>query len=250
LHTSWINDDQSYDDAIVRFVEQTLDGRRSRRFLASFLPFQQRIALAGIVNSLAQLVLKLASPGVADFYQGSELWDLSLADPDNRRPVDFDARRRLLGDLAPLLDGSATAAERSAAVAAMLTNWQDGRIKLYLTACGLRLRRGSPELFLRGEYVPLEAAGDRKEHVIGFARRHAGERLVVIVPRLATALTRPDHPFPLGESSWRSAQLLLPKELRSEPYTNLFTGEQVSGADRGEIPLADIFRTCPVAALV
>jgi (1->4)-alpha-D-glucan 1-alpha-D-glucosylmutase len=145
IHTSWLTTNQPYEDALTGFVERILGPSGGPRFLPVFLPFQQRIAAAAVVNSLAQVVLKLGSPGVPDFYQGTELWDLSLVDPDNRRPVDFDVRQRLL--------------ERNETTpsdpAELLSSWGDGSIKLFVTAAGLRLRRDLPEVFVGGEYLPL-----------------------------------------------------------------------------------------------
>jgi (1->4)-alpha-D-glucan 1-alpha-D-glucosylmutase len=248
LHTSWISDNKAYDDALVAFVEQTLCGRRSERFLSSFLPFQERLARAGVVNSLAQLALKICSPGVPDFYQGTELWDLTLVDPDNRRPVDYALRQRLLEAMEPLLAPGCRADDRRSAVAEMLKHWPDGRIKMWITARALGLRKHRPELFLAGEYRPLEAAGERRAHVVSFARRGAGDALIVVAPRLAAKMTRPDHPMPLGDASWGQATLPLPEDLRLPGgYENVLTGERVVAEDG--LRIADALRTLPVALL-
>lgn len=130
-----------YDDAVSKFMERTLTGRNSRVFLPLFLPFQERIASIGMVNSLSQLILKIGSPGVPDFYQGSELWDLNLVDPDSRRPVDFGLREQYLESIQPLLDQRGEAAAQIQAIQNMLNFWQDGRIKLFSTAAALRTRR-------------------------------------------------------------------------------------------------------------
>src|SRR5204862_2632569 len=140
------SDNRAYDEALVTFVERSLGGSTAGDFLASFRPLQARVARAGMVNSLAQLVLKIASPGVPDFYQGSELSDLNLVDPDNRRPVDFDRRRVLLDRVDALL--AQPASTRAAGLAALLAQWQDGAVKLLVTAAGLRLRAAAPALFL------------------------------------------------------------------------------------------------------
>src|SRR5262249_2343981 len=165
-HTSWFNQGGAYEDAVARFVETVLRGSAARRFLKSFVPFVRRLSLGGMVNSLAQLVLKVASPGVPDFYQGTEFWQLDLADPDNRRPIDFRARESALGVLSRGIEGvegqiDAGAAERGcdpemeAFVGDLLRNWPDARIKMLVTACALRLRRRDPMLFIEGGYEPL-----------------------------------------------------------------------------------------------
>ncbi|MGE0594085.1 MAG: malto-oligosyltrehalose synthase [Vicinamibacterales bacterium] len=188
LHTSWITPNAEYEAATARFVERTLTGRTAPAFLAHVAPFAARVARAGMVNALSQLVLKLAAPGVPDFYQGTELWDLSLVDPDNRRPVDFDRRRQYLDEMAPWLDGDDAGDGLAAQVAAWLASWPDGRIKLYVTARGLRVRRRWPDLFRVGTYEALTSDGDAAEHVVAFARRHEGRVLLAVVPRLGTAL--------------------------------------------------------------
>jgi (1->4)-alpha-D-glucan 1-alpha-D-glucosylmutase len=248
LHTSWISDNKAYDDALVAFVEKSLRGRRSERFLSSFLPFQERVARAGMVNSLAQLALKICSPGVPDFYQGTELWDLTLVDPDNRRPVDFSHRRRLLEAMEPLLAPGCPPNDRRAGAAEMIEHWPDGRIKMWITARALDLRNRRAALFLAGEYRPLEAVGERGAHVVSFARRNAGETLIVVVPRLAAKMTRSDHPLPLGEASWGLTALSLPADLRPPGgYEDVLTGVRFVPDDG--LRIADLLRTLPVALL-
>jgi (1->4)-alpha-D-glucan 1-alpha-D-glucosylmutase len=205
IHTSWVNPNEPYDMAVAEYVKRTL---LDKRFQAAFLPFVRRVASYGMVNSLAQVVLKIGAPGVADFYQGAELWDLNLVDPDNRRPVDFLTRRQMLLELAPLLEGSG---DRRARVAALLEGWQDGQIKLYVTASALRLRRAMPALFLEGEYVPLAVEGAKQEHVVAFARRHATRMVVVIAPRLIVSLTAPTARLPVGTAIWQDTVVRAPE---------------------------------------
>jgi (1->4)-alpha-D-glucan 1-alpha-D-glucosylmutase len=253
VHTSWINPNEAYDTAVAKFVQRALSGPRAGKFLGSFVPFQQRVARAGMVNSLAQVVLKLTSPGVPDTYQGTELWDLSLVDPDNRRPVDYDLRRKMLDELEPLL----TAAEgRSAEVTALLEHWHDGRIKLFVTAAGLRLRRRLPDLFLHGDYLHPEVEGARADRVVALARLHSDAQVLAVVPRFTTQLLPPTQFLPVGPEVWQETQLLLPAELSwgaVQTYRNVLTGEQVQPViqqDRAGILVADALRTCPVALLV
>jgi (1->4)-alpha-D-glucan 1-alpha-D-glucosylmutase len=248
LHTSWIHEQADYGRAVAQFVERTLASRTSARFLASFLPLQRRIARAGMVNSLAQLALKIASPGVPDFYQGTELWDLSLVDPDNRRPVDFGSRRTLLDSLQPLMQrlGAGQAIARD--VDELIEQWFDGRIKLLVAACGLRLRRDHPELLLSGGYEPLTAEGAAADHLIGFARCDGSDTLLVIAPRLTASLPADERSLPRGARAWRDAQVLLPASASAERYRHVITGEVVEAA-HGRLPAADVFRTSPVALL-
>lgn len=251
VHTSWITQNQPYEDATGRFVERVLSGPTSTRFFHAFLPFQERVARLGMINSLAQLVLKTAAPGVSDFYQGSELWDLNLVDPDNRRAVDYRRRCEMLEALAPLLDAPA-GDERAAAVGELLAAWPDGRIKLLLTAAALRLRRELAPLFIDGWYEPLAAAGPSKDHVVAFARRHGDASVVAVAPRLVVPLTNDVRLFPIGTDTWGETRLLLPGAEGGRGYRNVFTGEMlvVEVGDHGSsMALAAVLRSCPVALL-
>jgi (1->4)-alpha-D-glucan 1-alpha-D-glucosylmutase len=252
VHTSWIHPSAGYDRAVSTFVEGALAGRAARGFLRLFLPFAERISRLGAVNSLSQLVLKVASPGVPDFYQGTELWDLALVDPDNRRAVDFDTRERWLGEAAAWLDET-TPAGRIAALTDRLAGWTDGRVKLYLTAAALRLRREHRDLFLHGEYIPLEARGDRAAHVVALARRHPSGVAVAVVPRLVHATFGARAPLPPPAEVWRDTVIDLPGPLASAAYAHVFTGETHSCDNEGGRPalrVGDLFRHAPVALLI
>jgi (1->4)-alpha-D-glucan 1-alpha-D-glucosylmutase len=252
VHTSWIDEDQAYGGAVTRFVEQTLGGRTAARFLRSFAPFVRDVARAGMVNSLAQLVLKLASPGVPDFYQGTELWDLSLVDPDNRRDVDFAHRRQTLAELLPQILSIEDGRAGGPAFSDLLDHWEDGRIKLFITAIGLRFRRRHAAVVLDGAYAPLQPDGPASDHLVAFARHHASGTLLAVAPRLVASLTADGRTLPLGESTWTSTRILLPDTLQSMHYRHLMTGETIPVTrepDRSVIAVADLFRTSPVALL-
>jgi (1->4)-alpha-D-glucan 1-alpha-D-glucosylmutase len=266
LYTSWINENKAYDEAMARFVEQTLTGVTAPRFLSMFLPFARRVATLGMLNSLSQLVLKIAAPGVPDFYQGTELWSYSLVDPDNRRPVDYDLRRRLLDGIDPLLAAEAllrtdppastvptAAADRPAAVVGLLDAWPDGRIKLYLTAAGLRLRRALRDVFLHGEYVALESDLTVAAGVVAIARTFGGRTVVAIVPRFVSRLLSPARPLPTGAEIWRTSRVFVPPEASSRAYRNLLTGEEVRPVRHDGLEwifVGDALRTCPVALIL
>lgn len=252
VHTSWIDEDQAYGRAITRFVERVLDGPTSARFLRSFIPFQRRIARTGMVNALAQLVLKLASPGVTDFYQGNELWDLSLVDPDNRRDVDYARRGQMLDSMMPLLTTIENGGQGVDSVRDLLTHWEDGPIKLFITAAGLRFRRQHRDVMIDGSYVPLTIDGPAADHIVAFARHHAAGTLLAAVPRLTASLTTDARPLPLGEEAWTSTRILLPETLPAGSFRHVITGETIPpgpGPDSQIIAAADVFRTSPVALL-
>jgi (1->4)-alpha-D-glucan 1-alpha-D-glucosylmutase len=246
VHTRWIQPNPEHERAVRDFVTALLIDEGGGRFREDFLAFQAKIAHYGAQNGLAQVLLKIASPGVPDFYQGSELWDLRLVDPDNRSPVDFSRRSRLLTELAnrepqglvPLVEE-------------LLASWKDGRIKLFLLWRALSFRKEQRDLFLSGEYLPLPASGGIKEHVLAFARRHGAAWAVAAVPRLVTRLSPPGE-FPLGQKAWRARSGLALPEGAPEAWRNVFTGEElrVSGrSGKKTLPLHAVFRHFSVALL-
>ncbi len=252
IHTSWVNPSEAYDAAVTRFVDRALTGSNSRSFLAFFLPFQQRVARLGAVNSLSQLTLKLASPGVPDFYQGTELWDLSLVDPDSRRVVDFELRAQWLDGLEPVLASEGPAERRIADLSDLLATWESGRIKLYYTAAGLRLRRRQAGLFLQGSYEPLEPAGERADHLVAFCRALGDRRVVVLAPRLVAGLCGSNGSFPVGPAAWGDTTVPLPPDFAGVGWRNAFTGERLGPAG-GPAPVlraADALATLPATILV
>ena len=188
-----------------------------------------------MINSLAQVVLKVASPGVPDIYQGTEFWDLSLVDPDNRRPVDFEKRARILDEL--------TQSEPSTAlVRELLENWQDGRIKLHVTQRALSLRRDNAALFSEGEYVPLDVTGEYADNVLAFARRHGDAWAIAAVARLTANMGA----LPVGQS-WGDTRILLPPGAPAR-WRNVFTNETISTAS-GALPVEKDFAHLPVSLL-
>jgi (1->4)-alpha-D-glucan 1-alpha-D-glucosylmutase len=176
--SSWASPNTAYEDALLGFLRDALDTGVSAAFFEAFLPFQARLARLGVENSLVQAVLKLTVPGMPDIYQGAELWDFSLVDPDNRRPVDFAARERMLSEVAEALAG-----DRPAVLRGMLDHWQDGRIKLALTATLLEHRRAQPALYAEGDYTPLAAEGDGADRICAFLRRCGDASLLVAARR-------------------------------------------------------------------
>lgn len=228
LHSTWAAPNEAYEGAVVSFIHDALDVTRRNAFLEAFLPFQAALARIGMVNGLSQALLKLTSPGVPDIYQGCELWNLSLVDPDNRLPVDYDARRRLLDEVEE-------AVERGA-VPRLLERWTDGAVKLAVTRQALEVRAEMPEVFSAGEYLPLEATGDRADNVVAYARRSGDATVLVAVPRLVGQL---------GESpDWGNTAIPLPRGIR---WRSRLTGAEVEGGDA--VMAATLFADLPVALL-
>jgi (1->4)-alpha-D-glucan 1-alpha-D-glucosylmutase len=252
VHTSWIHPSTDYDEAVVAFVEGALAGRASKAFLRLFVPFASRIARTGAVNSLAQLVLKIASPGVPDFYQGTELWDLSLVDPDNRRPVDFDTRSRWLDDAIAWLEDDRPE-QRIEMLSTLLDSWTDGRIKLFLTAAGLRLRRRHRALFLEGSYIPLDVTGTHARHIVAFGRRHGSSVALAVVPRLTHRLFGGHAPRPPAAEVWQDTVIEVPAPISDATFTHVLTGETLTcerDGSRAWLRAADLLRHIPAALAV
>jgi (1->4)-alpha-D-glucan 1-alpha-D-glucosylmutase len=249
VHTSWVNPHAEYESAMRNFVARLLPDDPADPFLADFMRLQRRVAFFGYYNSLSQLVLKMASPGVPDFYQGMELWAFTLVDPDNRRPVDYDLRQKLLAELKARAEKDS--ADLTGLARELLADMSDGRVKLYVTWRGLACRRAHRELFLGGAYQGLTAAGDGAEHVCAFTRSLAGAAVLAAVPRLVVGVTRGKELAPLG-LVWGATRLVLPADEAGSKWRNVFTGEVLTaGGLVGEpgLPLAAVFGHFPVALL-
>jgi len=245
VHTSWVNPNEAYDHAVSKFVKEVLVADPENRFLSDFMQFHRRVAYPGMLNSLAQALLKIASPGVPDFYQGTEFWDFSLVDPDNRRPVDFGKRIKLLEELK-----QREKENRPALIQELLSRWVDGKIKLYTTHKGLSFRRSHKSLFEEGNYIPIDAFGGAKDHVCAFARRTGQAWVLVVAPRLITKLLRGEKP-PLGQETWGSSALVLPEDT-PQSWLNIFTGEELKvtlSEQRKLLPLASALQSFPLALL-
>ena len=241
VHTNWLEPDGRYEDALLAFAETVMQPGKDNPFLQAFLPFQRRIQHYGILNSLGQTLLKLTTPGLPDFYQGTELWDLSLVDPDNRRPVDFERRCALLKDLQ---------ARASAGILQLITELlaapEDGRIKLFLIYRALQARGAERELFQHGAYQKLTVIGGLKGHVVAFAREQGERRALVIAPRFPSGLVK-DGEYPLGETIWHETRVLPPPGSRLR-WRDALTGQIVQGEDA--LWLREVFQHFPVALLI
>src|SRR5437868_2192878 len=243
VNLSWVNPNPEYVEALRKFVSRIITGRpRARNFVFFLEELVQSIGLFGAMNSLAQTTLKLMAPGNPDIYQGTELWDFSLVDPDNRRPVDFALRRRFLCELRSSTDFLSLCQK-------LLANYEDGRIKLWVTMRGLEFRREHPELFRRGMYIPLEATS-LNQHLCAFARvlehEEHSEIAIVAVPRFSYTLAGGEVEPPTGKL-WGDATISLPSQAPSE-FENIFTGERVQAND-GIILCRELFSSFPVCVL-
>ncbi len=239
VHTAWLKPDEDYEDAYLSFLNNILEP--GNPFLKAFLPFQSKVAHCAVYTGLSQTLIKITSPGVPDFYQGCELWDLNLVDPDNRRSVDYEKRKAFLEDI----KGKAEK-DTGQLIGELLSTKEDGRIKLYLIHEALKVRRENKILFQEGEYVPLDTAGQFKEHVVAFARCKEGKWAVAVAPRFFFGLAGEGN-HPLGLDTWKDTELLFPAEA-PEKWRNALTGEELGGA--GRLAVAEILGEFPVALLM
>lgn len=227
-NTHWLHPNEAWLTACDRFLDGILTPATGADFLASFTPKVQRLAHLGLTNSLAQVVLKTTTPGVPDFYQGCELWNLSLVDPDNRRLIDWAPHQ-------------AAAAAANAPWRELLRSWRDGRVKLRLTRELLRFRRSHAALFQAGDYVAVETSGQYADRMIAFVRRHEGSSLLVAVPRLTSALGCP----PIG-LAWEDTGVALPSAVH--PWRDILTGASWKGGT--SLPASELFGELPLAVLM
>jgi len=242
-NTSWINQNQEYEAAVSSFVKTLLTPDAKNPFLDDFFPFQRRVARIGLWNSLSQTLLKLTSPGVPDIYQGNELWDFSLVDPDNRRPVDYLRRRQIFDTLHEAGDKP-----DPSFLTHLLRTPEDGRLKMYLIWKALFLRQQHPDVFESGEYLTLTVEGAKADHVVAFARKSEKKSVLVVVPRLVGGLLSGAELPPIGATIWDDTRLIFPFRGCGTGYRNVFTRELL-GSDSA-ISIAAALAEFPVALLV
>jgi (1->4)-alpha-D-glucan 1-alpha-D-glucosylmutase len=220
--TSWLNPHEAYEAGLRTFLKRILDPAGSAEFLNALETLAQRVALLGALNSLSQITLKATMPGVPDFYQGTEFWDLSLVDPDNRRPVDFAERASVL------------ASTQEPDWENLVQHWPDGHLKLAWTRHLLKLRTELADVFAHGDYHPLEVFGPHRDHVIAFARRRGRDAVIVAVAKSFAAMSNGGRVWPRAESYDGALSL--------KDYS-------VKGIGGTEIHVSTLFQHLPVAVL-
>jgi (1->4)-alpha-D-glucan 1-alpha-D-glucosylmutase len=239
VHTSWMNVNEEHDRALSEFLSSIL--KEGTEFIADLAKFQALIARAGMLNSLSQIILKIAAPGVPDFYQGTELWSLTLVDPDNRRPVDYASRCAMLKKMR-----EAARRDPVATTCHLLKDLSSGAIKMYLTNRAMEFRRDNPALFMRGEYIPLNVTGPRANHIVAFARAYESKRVVVACGRFFMQL-REAPPLPVDPEVWADTFIEL-EPGSSSSMTDVITGRTIS-IGGGRIRVAEAFAQMPMTML-
>lgn len=241
VHTAWLRPDNDYEVAYMEFVDSVLQPSENNQFLKAVLPFWKRIALYGIFNSLSQTLLKATTPGVPDFYQGTEFWDLSHVDPDNRRPVDFERRIAVLQEVK-----EKAGTDILNLVNELISTREDARIKLFLTHRILEARKQYQQVFRDGNYQVLSAVGSFKDHVVAFMRSYGEQAIIAVAPRFLTSLIQPEE-MPFGEQVWQDTQLELPPGMRPV-WKDAITEQRIEV--NGNLSIGTALSNFPVALLI
>lgn len=247
VNTSWINPNTIYEDALIVFIERIMNTPSDNKFLKDFLPFQKKISHYSIFYSLSQTLLKITSPGVPDFYQGTEIWNLSLVDPDNRRSVDYSIRTRMLEELKK----HETETTLPELARDLVTDKDKGMIKLYLIYKALHYRRKNREIFERGEYLTIEVMGEKANNVCAFARRIGNSTVLVVAPRFFAGLMQQED-LPFGKEVWKDSFIVVPFDTPGVRYQNIFTGETLTAVSyKGAtvLYLSELIANFPVALM-
>jgi (1->4)-alpha-D-glucan 1-alpha-D-glucosylmutase len=246
VNLSWVNQNPEYIRALDRFIERILrpgTASRPNEFLRQFEAFIPTIAFFGALNSVAQLLLKIAAPGVPDIYRGTEIWDLSLVDPDNRRPVDYAVRSEMLNNL---LSRAEAVSDLPGLCRELVANYHDGRLKIWTMLRAMNFRRDHRDIFGEGNYVPLRAKGDAEDHVVAFAREKRGMAAITVVPRFTYTLMRGQSDPPLG-NAWKNTEIFLNRP-RTD-FVNIFTGQILRTSSSGMLLCREVFADFPVSLL-
>ena len=249
-HSSWANPNTAYENAVNEFIHAILGRKPKNRFLHSFEEFQSRVARIGLFNSLSQTLVKLTCPGVPDIYQGNELWNFSLVDPDNRRAVDYSRRQELLRELQNL--EKEPGCEPRCRVRGFLNSVEDGRAKLFLISKTLNFRREHAAFFQNARYVPLMAQGVGASHLCAFTRQSERETVIVAVPRLCATLLGDKRQSPVGTDVWGQTVLQIPGDIHCPEFRNVLTGETVqthTNEGGAYLSVSDLFSNFPLALL-
>lgn len=246
VNLSWVNQNPEYVEALEHFIERILHPGTAHRpnvFVEQIENFIPAVAYFGAMNSISQTLLKITAPGVPDTYQGNELWDFSLVDPDNRRPVDFNLRLPMLEELTR----SMTSTPLTELCEELLSHFHDGRVKLWTTMRALNFRREHAELFQHGSYIPLRGTGEARAHLVAFAREHNGQSFLVAAPRLSYTLMKGQVGAPVA-NMWGDSELIVGRA--AAEYVNIFTEEVLRSSDSGALLCRELFAHFPLALLV
>ena len=237
-YTSWITPDENYEKSVLSFIENILNIHQNENFIKDIITFAERVAFYGAINSLVYQTLKLTCPGIPDIYQGCELWDFSLVDPDNRRPVNYELRTQCLESVRKI--------SHREEIEDLLKNYRDGKIKLYIMNKILNLRNNYSELFLNGKYTPVGTVGKFKNNIISYLRENSKIKLLVVLPRFSTELTK-NYEFPVN-NTWANTAIVLPKSSK-KGWSNIFFDQSISHT-HNKIKVAELLKNLPLGVFL
>ncbi len=240
IFTRWVSPDADYENALLNFIDKILNRELSKDFFNDFYEFQKRVAFYGMFNSISQAVIKITAPGIPDFYQGTEMWDFSMVDPDNRRSVDYELRKKILTEIK-----KSESNNLSKYISDILKNYHDSRIKILTVYKTLQVRNNFLEVFNDGEMVPLNINGELHNNLIAYARLHNDEAVVVVLPRFLTELVK-ENEFPFGKKIWGATSVQFPEGFSK--WKNIFTGETLNM--KTQLHAGEIFNSFPAAVLI
>ncbi|MFO7447485.1 MAG: malto-oligosyltrehalose synthase [Ignavibacteriaceae bacterium] len=238
VYTAWLKPDMDYENAFTSFVDRIMNREESKEFLDDFFEFQQKTAYYGVFNSLSQTLIKLTAPGVPDLYQGTEMWDFSMVDPDNRRPVDYYLREKILKEIDDHQNNLPGYLDE------IINSYHDARIKVFLVQKTLHFRKNKIEIFNDGDFIPLTVSGLHQHNIIAFARKINGNVTVTVVPRFLTELIKKDEK-PFGNEVWKDTSVEFPFDVKI--WQNVLTGEKIEGGNK--IKAGNVLKLFPVALL-
>jgi len=241
VYTSWININAEYEQALINFIKRVLNSHPSHLFWKEFLPFQKELSLRGYINSVSQILLKITSPGVPDFYQGNELWKYSLVDPDNRTPVDYASYQQVFNEIKPLL-------EREISDISVFFPLESGKLKLFIISALLNFRSNHSMLLKKGNYTPLFPIGEKADKIISFSRNFDNQTLITIVPRIFYDAVSKEKPFPVGEDIWADTQIIMPENLSQFCWQDILTKKYHHKTK--VLKISDILDKMPVSVLI
>lgn len=238
IHTEWLKPDTYYEEAYLEFIEKTLNNTKENQFLKELYPFCKKISSYGVYNSISQLIIKINVPGISDFYQGSELWEFTLVDPDNRNPIDYDIRKKYLKDISSIKDKKNKLKE-------LLKHKEDGKIKMFITKELLNLKKENSLIYEKGNYIPLEVKGEYKNNIIAFTRSYMNKWIITIVPRFLTEVIKTEE-LPLGKNIWKDTYIEMPQNTKMK-YIDAISKKEFETEDK--LYIGDIFEICTGAVL-
>lgn len=242
FNTSWINVNQQYEDALCSFINKVMSSYDKHPFWKEFFNLYNKVLPAGYVNSLSQLTIKLTTPGIPDIYQGCELWNFTLVDPDNRKTANYENLTNIFySKIKPLLENKKIITEK------MFLPFENGEIKFYTQSKIMAMRNEYTDLFIKGEYIPIGIIGEKSHNVIAYARIHNEKVMIVVIPRFISHSTISSYNLCCDELFWKNSQLNIPQQISNQNFINILTNEEISISDT---KISSLLKNFPVGVFL